>query len=97
MNKNEINALISLLEDPDHDIYFQVRNKLVQLGVEIIPDLENAWEMNFDSLVQSRAERIIHEIQFNFTQVELKKLDLQSQKRTYSKPGFFFLVFNILI
>ena len=72
MNKNEINALISLLEDPDHDIYFQVRNKLVQLGVEIIPDLENAWEMNFDSLVQSRAERIIHEIQFNFTQVELK-------------------------
>ena len=72
MNKNEINALISLLEDPDHDIYFQVRNKLVQLGVEIIPDLENAWEMNFDSLVQSRAEQIIHEIQFNFTQVELK-------------------------
>ena len=96
MNKNEINALISLLEDPDHDIYFQVRNKLVQLGVEIIPDLENAWEMNFDSLVQSRAERIIHEIQFNFTQVELKT-GFTVQKRTYSKPGFFFLVFNILI
>ena len=28
--------------------------------------------MNFDSLMQNRAERIIHEIQFNFTQVELK-------------------------
>lgn len=71
MNKNEIHALISLLEDPDHDIYFQVRSKLVQLGIEIIPDLENAWEMNFDSLIQNRAERIIHEIQFNFTKAEL--------------------------
>lgn len=72
MDKNEIHALISLLEDPDHDIYFQVRNKLVELGIEVIPDLENAWEMNFDSLMQSRAEQIIHEIQFNFTQAELK-------------------------
>ena len=72
MNKNEIQALISLLEDPDHDIYSQVRSKLVQLGVEVIPDLDNVWEMNFDSLIQNRAERIIHEIQFNFTQAELK-------------------------
>lgn len=72
MDKNELNALISLLEDPDHDIYFQVRNKLVALGIEVIPDLENAWEVNFDSLMQSRAEQIIHEIQFNFTQAELK-------------------------
>lgn len=73
MNKNEIHALIALLEDPDHDIYFQVRNKLVELGIEVIPDLENAWEVNFDSLMQSRAEQIIHEIQFNFTQTELKE------------------------
>lgn len=72
MDKNELHALISLLEDPDHDIYFQVRNKLVALGIEVIPDLENAWEVNFDSLMQSRAEQIIHEIQFNFTQAELK-------------------------
>jgi len=72
MDKNEIHALISLLEDPDYDIYFQVKNKLVELGIEVIPDLENAWEMNFDSLIQSRAEQIIHEIQFNFTQAELK-------------------------
>ena len=72
MDKNEVHALIALLEDPDHDIYFQVRNKLVELSIEIIPDLENAWEMNFDSLMQNRAEQIIHEIQFNFTKNELK-------------------------
>lgn len=73
MDKNELYALISLLEDPDYDIYVQVRNKLVELGVEVIPELENAWEVNFDSLMQSRAEQIIHEIQFNFAQTELKE------------------------
>lgn len=71
MNKNEIKALISLLEDPDHNIYFQVKNKLIELGIEVIPDLEDAWEMNFDSLMQRRTEQIIHEIQLNFNLNEL--------------------------
>ncbi len=39
MHKNEIDALISLQEDPDYDIYFQVIIKLVQLGIDIILDL----------------------------------------------------------
>lgn len=71
MNKNEIKALISLLEDPDHNIYFQVKNKLIEFGIEVIPDLEDAWEMNFDSLMQRRTEQIIHEIQLNFNLKEL--------------------------
>lgn len=71
MNKNEIKALISLLEDPDHNIYFQVKNKLIELGIEVISDLEDAWEMNFDSLMQRRTEQIIHEIQLNFNLNEL--------------------------
>ncbi len=80
MDKNQINALISLLEDPDDDIYFQVKNKLLELGIEVIPDLENAWEMNFDGLIQRRAEQIIHEIQFNFTQSELKNWIINPEK-----------------
>ena len=71
MNKNEIKALISLLEDPDHNIYFQVKNKLIELGTDVIPDLEDAWEKNFDSLMQRRTEQIIHEIQLNFNLNEL--------------------------
>ena len=71
MNKNEIKALISLLEDPDHNIYFQRKNKLIDLGIDVIPDLEDAWEKNFDSLMQRRTEQIIHEIQLNFNLNEL--------------------------
>lgn len=43
MTKNEIHNLISLLEDPDKAIYSEVRSRLLELGADIIPDLENAW------------------------------------------------------
>jgi regulator of sirC expression with transglutaminase-like and TPR domain len=65
MNKEEIKALITLLEDPDPAIYQVVRNKLLELGEEVIPYLEESWELHFDSLVQDRAERLIHQIQLN--------------------------------
>jgi regulator of sirC expression with transglutaminase-like and TPR domain len=67
MNEKELNALISLLEDPDQEVFTSVRSKLVELGIDVLPELENAWESNFDSLVQDRAEQIIHDIYFKNT------------------------------
>jgi regulator of sirC expression with transglutaminase-like and TPR domain len=72
MKKNEISALIQLLEDPDKEVFSIVKDKLLDIGIDIIPDLENAWEMNFDSLIQNRAENIIQEIQFNQSLQDLK-------------------------
>ena len=46
---------------------------LLELGIEVLPELENAWESNFDSLVQDRAEKIIHEIHFRDIVKSLKK------------------------
>ena len=73
MNDKELNALISLLEDPDKDVFDSVKTRLIELGIDILPELENAWESNFDSLVQDRAEKIIHEIHFRDTVNSLKK------------------------
>lgn len=73
MNLKELNALISLLEDPDKEVFNTVKTRLVELGVEIVPKLEEAWVNNFDSIIQSRAEQIIHEIQFKETQENLKQ------------------------
>ncbi len=72
MNKNEISALIKLLDDPDSEVFIIVKSKLIDLGIDVIPDLENDWEMNFDSLIQDRAENIIHEIQIKQTKSEFK-------------------------
>ena len=41
-NTKQISALISLLDDPDLKIYKQVKNQLLELGKECIPQLENA-------------------------------------------------------
>lgn len=65
MNRNELNALISLLDDPDESVYKHVSTKFLSLGQEVIPVLEDAWEHSFDTLIQNRIENIIHQIQFD--------------------------------
>lgn len=72
MNPKVLSALIELLEDPDKEVYKTVKNELIDLGTNIIPNLEEAWEKNFDSLIQDRVEEIIHEIQFKSLLNELK-------------------------
>ncbi|HVA99279.1 MAG TPA: transglutaminase-like domain-containing protein [Bacteroidia bacterium] len=73
MKKNELSALISLLDDPDNEIYSHIRDKLLAIGFPVIPALEGAWEQSFDTLIQKRIEDIIQKIQFNNLAVELEK------------------------
>ena len=72
MNKKEIFALISLLDDPDESVFRQVSMKFLSLGQNVIPVLEDAWEHSFDTLIQNRIENIIHQIQFDIIKDELK-------------------------
>lgn len=65
MNLKEVIALITLLDDPDESIYSEVKNRFMILGPPAIPHLETAWENSFDSIMQSRIEQIIHNIQFD--------------------------------
>ena len=72
MKSSTLKALIDLLEDPDKEVYKTVKNELIDQGTDIIPNLEDAWEKNFNSLTQDRVEEIIREIQFNSLITELK-------------------------
>lgn len=72
MKKKELNALISLLDDPDEKVFEQVSMKFLSLGQEVIPVLEDAWEHSFDTLIQNRIENIIHQIQFDLIKDGLK-------------------------
>lgn len=71
LSDKELSALISLLDDPDEEIYSSISIRLMELGNEAIPALENAWEQSFDSLLQNRIEAIIHKIQFDALITEL--------------------------
>jgi hypothetical protein len=74
MNVNEIDALINLIDDPDEEIYAQVREKIVSYGEEVIPHLENIWELNsFGLEFQQRIEDIIHVIQFDSVYAALER------------------------
>jgi regulator of sirC expression with transglutaminase-like and TPR domain len=66
MKKNELKAILTLLEDPDKEIFEVVYKSLMDKGLDIIPDLEKAWEGSDNSFIQNRIEDIIHKIQLNF-------------------------------
>lgn len=72
MEDKELNALISLLDDPDESVFRHIREKLLSLGTEVIPHLEAAWENSFDNFLQNRIENIIHKIQFDSIGKDLK-------------------------
>lgn len=65
MNDLKLKALISLIDDPDKEIFEHVEQSLINWGPEVIPYLEDFWKSSFDPLSQSRIENIIHNIQFD--------------------------------
>jgi regulator of sirC expression with transglutaminase-like and TPR domain len=71
MNKKEIKALVSLLDDEDHSIVNQVEEKIISLGNKIIPHLEKEWESSFNPVIQKKLEDLIHTLQFDQLKVRL--------------------------
>ena len=73
MGNNEIRALITLIDDPDETIYTQVRDRIVQLGDDIVPELERAWEIDdFGDLFRNRIEDLLHIIHLSRVTDRLK-------------------------
>lgn len=74
IDKGEINAMISLIDDPDEKVYQHIRQKLLSYGSEVIPFLEDFWEHNnYGFAFQHRIENIIHQIQFDAVRVGLER------------------------
>ena len=63
-SNKEITALLRLIDDPDSEVYDTVASKLVHYGKEIIPNLEQLWEVTEDEAVQERIELLIHRVHF---------------------------------
>ncbi len=58
----EISALFTLIDDPDEEVFGLVSEKIVDLGKEIIPNLEHLWETTPDEGIQTRIEMLIHRL-----------------------------------
>ncbi len=73
MEERELKALVSLLEDDDHQIVSQVEEKILSIGAPIIPILEIAWENCLNPQVQERMEDLIHILQYELVRGRLKE------------------------
>ena len=58
----ELNALLNLIEDPDEEIYQMVTSRLLDLGDEVIPILEDHKQSVSDTEQLLRLDRIISKI-----------------------------------
>jgi len=68
---NKIQALLSLMDDADMEVYSIVTEHICQYGKSIIPHLENLWENTVENDVQERIELLIHQIQYNDLEKDL--------------------------
>lgn len=73
LSNKEIEALIHLLDDTDEEVYSHVKERIIDLGEPVIPQLEEAWEHSFNHLLQERIEDVIHVIQFDGLAARLAK------------------------
>ena len=73
LSSSQLDALISLLDDPDVEVKNHVRDKLLSLGAEVIPVLEQKWENSFDPILQKEIEELVHELQFDLLKYRLEE------------------------
>lgn len=60
----EISALLTLIDDPDEEVFSSVSDRIVHYGTGIIPNLENLWENTISEGVQERIEMLIHRLHY---------------------------------
>ena len=81
LDKGKVTALISLLDDPDENVFDHIKVELESYGKDVIPLLEDAWEhQSFGVLYQSRIENIVHNIQFELVKHSLADWIESSEK-----------------
>jgi regulator of sirC expression with transglutaminase-like and TPR domain len=73
MDRREILAMISLLDDTDSEVINSVTGNLLKQGPVVIPELEKAWEGTPSEKLQVRLENLIQEIQFNGVKNDLNR------------------------
>lgn len=84
----EISALFTLIDDPDEEVFGAVSNKIVDLGKNIIPNLEHLWETTPDEAVQNRIELLIHRLHYT---------DLTEDFRQWSISGHHDLMLGAML
>lgn len=71
LSEKELHALVSLLDDTDREVKIHVKDKIISLGKDVIPFLEDRWENSFNPELQKEIEELVHELQFSLLKEKL--------------------------
>lgn len=81
MITNQIDALISLIEDPDEIIFSQVKSEIKNYGADVIPKLERERETSsFGPLYIDRIDQLIQSIQLESISEKMKEWHASEEK-----------------
>jgi regulator of sirC expression with transglutaminase-like and TPR domain len=58
----KLSALIQLIDEPDENIYNQIKSRIISYGNEAIPYLEDALSRFLQPFVQKRIETLLHKL-----------------------------------
>jgi hypothetical protein len=72
-SSRELSALLNLIEDPDDEVYQSVSSRLLSLGDEILPHLEDHKHTIEDSEHKEKLEQIIHKIEVSALEQSLEE------------------------
>lgn len=73
MNREDLKAMISLLDDSDMEVVNIVENNIKNLGHEVIPILEKEWERNgLNPVLQKKIEDLVHDLHLSNLSADLE-------------------------
>jgi regulator of sirC expression with transglutaminase-like and TPR domain len=84
----EISALLTLIDDPDEEVFSTVSQRIVDYGKNIIPNLENLWENTLSEDIQERIELLIHRLHY---------MDLCNDLTDWKDSAYHDLLFGALL
>lgn len=71
VSESELKALVVLLDDEDSEVVNHVEDKIMSIGTDIIPLLEQEWEGTFNPTIQRKIEELVHDLQFELLKERL--------------------------
>lgn len=78
-DQDRLGALLNLIDEPDDVVWQDIKEKILELGEEALPDLKSAYDNTFTLLLQNRLLELINILNFQRASREIKTWSLLGQ------------------
>lgn len=96
--ERDIQALVSMMDEPDPEIYKEISSRLVSCGYDAMPFLENAYYSTIDTTMRQRLDSLLHRIRYNRLSKSLTDSGIHSNKDLleawFDITGYFYPTFD---